>query len=67
MRKLVTKSFILSTDLYIAVIWTLWNVYQIHFESSEVCWRRTEQISWTDRVRSAETLQRSQGGEEYPT
>jgi hypothetical protein len=39
---------------------------QKYLESSEMCcWRRMEEISWTDRVRNEEVLH-SHGGEECP-
>ena len=51
--------------------WTRQKVDQKYLESFEMwCWRIMEKISWTDRVRNEEVLQRvkeSQGGEEYPT
>jgi hypothetical protein len=32
--------------------WTLGKVDQIYLESFEMCWRRTEKISWTDCIRN---------------
>ena len=48
--------------------WTHRAVDQKHLEAFETrCWRRMEQISWTDHVRNEELLLKSQGAEEYPT
>jgi len=44
--------------LYGAETWMLRAVDQKHLESSEMCWRRTEKISWTDHVRNEEVLLR---------
>jgi hypothetical protein len=45
--------------LYGAETWTLRTVDQKYLESFEVwCWRRMENISWTDRVRNEEVLRR---------
>jgi hypothetical protein len=38
--------------LYGAETWTLRKVNQKYLESFEMCWRRMEKISWTDRVRN---------------
>jgi hypothetical protein len=38
---------------------TFWKVNQKYFVSFEVwCWRRMEKISWADRARNEEVLQR---------
>ena len=37
---------------------TLRKVDQKYLVSSEMCWRRMENISWNDRVRNGEVLQR---------
>ena len=50
--------YILSMALYGAETWMLRAVDQKHLESSEMCWRRTEKISWTDHVRNEEVLLR---------
>ena len=44
-------------------------VYKISaLENFEMwCWRRMENISWTEHVRNEEVLLKSQGAEEYPT
>jgi hypothetical protein len=42
-----------------AEIWTLRKVDQKYPESFEICcWRRMEEISWTNRVRNKEGLRR---------
>jgi len=42
-----------------AETWTLRKVDQKYLESFETwCWRRMEKISWTDRVKNEEVLQR---------
>jgi hypothetical protein len=53
------KGYIRSTDYCDAVNWALCKVGQKYLDSSEMwCWRRTEKISWTDRVRN-EVVQRA--------
>ena len=53
LRKKLVKCYIWSTALYGAEIWTLRKVDQKYLESFEMCcWRRMENISWTDRVRN---------------
>jgi hypothetical protein len=48
-----------SIALYGAETWTLRKVDQKSLESFEMwSWRRMEKISWTDRVRNEEVLQR---------
>ena len=37
--------------------WSLRKVEQNYRESFQMCWRRMEKISWTDRVRNEEVLQ----------
>ena len=45
--------------MYGAESWTLRKLYKKYLENFEMwCWRRTEQISWIDRVRTEEVLQR---------
>jgi len=45
--------------LYGAGNWSLRIVDRKYLESFEMwCWRRTEKINWTDRVRNKEVLQR---------
>ena len=58
LRKKLVKCYILSMALYGAETWMLRAVDQKHLESSEMCWRRTEKISWTDHVRNEEVLLR---------
>ena len=42
-----------------AETWTLRKADQKYLESSEIwCWRRMEKISWTDREKNEEMLQR---------
>ena len=49
----------LEPALYGAETWTLRKVDQIYLESFEIwCWRRMEEIIWTDRVRHEEVLNR---------
>jgi len=62
------KCYIWSIALYGAETWTIRVVDQKHLDSSEMwCWRRMENIIWTDHVRNEEVLLKSQGAEEYPT
>jgi hypothetical protein len=57
-KKLVT-CYIWSIALHGAETWTLRKVDQKNVEMSEMwCWRRMENISWTDRVRNEEVLHR---------
>jgi hypothetical protein len=45
--------------LYGAETWTLLNLDQKYLENFEMwCWRRTEKISWTDRVNDEAVLHR---------
>jgi hypothetical protein len=53
LRKKLVKCYIWSVALYGAVTWTLWKVDQKYLENFEMlCWRRMENISWTNRVRN---------------
>ena len=53
------KWYIWSIALYGAETWTLRVIDQKHLESFEMwCLRRMENISWTDRVRNEEILQK---------
>jgi hypothetical protein len=46
-----------SIALYGAETWTLRAVDHKHLESFEMwCWRRMEEIGWTDHVRNEELL-----------
>jgi hypothetical protein len=56
LRKKLVKCYIWSIALYGADTWTLRAVVQKHLESFEMCWRRMENISWTDHVRNEEVL-----------
>jgi hypothetical protein len=59
LRKKLVKCYIWSIALYGAETWTLRKVDQTYLESFDMwCWRRMEKISWTDRVRNEEVLQR---------
>jgi hypothetical protein len=67
LRKKPVQCYIWSIAVYGAETWTLRAVDQIHLESSEMwCWRRMENISWTEHVRNEEILL-SQRAEKYPT
>ena len=58
-RKKLVKCYIWSIALYGAETWALRAVEQKQLESSEMwCWRRMENISWTDHVRNEEVLLR---------
>ena len=49
--------------MYGAEDWTLGKVEQKYLESFEMWrWRRVEEISWTDRVKSEEELHRVKEG-----
>jgi hypothetical protein len=59
LRKKLVKCYIWSIALYGVETWMLWAVDQKHLESFEMwCWRRTEKIRWTDRVKNEEVLLR---------
>jgi hypothetical protein len=59
LRKKLVKCYIWSIALYGAETWTLRKIDQKYLESFEMwCWRRMENISWTDRVGNEEVLQR---------
>jgi hypothetical protein len=59
LRKKLVKCYIWSIALYGAETLTLRAVDQKHLESFEMwCWRRMENISWTDHVRNEEVLLR---------
>jgi hypothetical protein len=58
-RKKLEKCFVWSIAFYDTETWTLQEVDQKHVESFEMwCWRRMENISWTDHVRNEEVLLR---------
>jgi hypothetical protein len=58
MKKLVA-CYIWSIGFYGAETWTLREVDQKYVKSFEMwCWRRMEKISWIDRVKNEEVLQR---------
>jgi hypothetical protein len=57
------KCCVWSIALCGAETWTLRKVGQKHLESFEIWgWRRTEKISWTDRLRNEEVLHRVEEG-----
>jgi len=57
LRKKQVKCYIWSIALYGAGTWTLRGVDQKHLESFEMwCWRRMENICWTDHVRNENAL-----------
>ena len=61
LRKKLVKCYSWSTALYGAETWTLQKKYQKYLQTLEMwCWRRMENISWTDRVRN-EVLQKVKG------
>jgi hypothetical protein len=57
LRKKLVKCNVWDIALYGAETWTLLAVDQKHLESVEMwCWRRMENISWTDHVRNEGVL-----------
>jgi hypothetical protein len=53
------KCYVWSIALYGSETWTLRAVDQKHLESFEMwCWRRMENISWTDHMRKEDVLLR---------
>ena len=59
LSKKLVKCYVWSIALYGAETWTLRAVHQRHLESFEMlCWRRMEEISWTDHVRNKDVLLR---------
>jgi len=59
LRKKPVKCYIWSIALHGAETWTLRAVDQKHLGSFEMwCWRRMENISWTNHVRNEEVLLR---------
>ena len=59
LRKKLIKCYIWSMALYGADTWALRAADQKYLESFEMwCWRRMENISWTDHMRSEEVLLR---------
>jgi hypothetical protein len=58
-RKKLVKCYIWSIALHGAETWTLWAVDQKQLENFEMwCWRRMENISWTDHLRNEAVLLR---------
>jgi hypothetical protein len=58
-RRKLAKFYNWSAALYGAETWTLRKVDQKYLENFEMrCWRRMEKISWSDRVRNEEVLQK---------
>jgi hypothetical protein len=59
LRTKLLKCYIWNIGLYGAETWTLRAVDQKHLESFEMwCWRRMENISWTDHVKNEGVLLR---------
>jgi hypothetical protein len=59
LRNKLVKCYIWSIALCGAETWTLGKVDRKYLESFEMWrWRRMEKLSWTDRVRNEEVLQR---------
>jgi hypothetical protein len=57
LRKELVICYIWCLALYGAETWTLRAVDQKHLESIKMwCWRRMEQVSWTNHVRNEEAL-----------
>jgi hypothetical protein len=55
----LVKFYVWSTDFYSDETCTLRKVDRKYLESFEMwCWRRMENIIWTDRVRTKKVLQR---------
>jgi hypothetical protein len=53
------KHHIWNIALYGSVAWTLRQTDRNYLGSSEMCcWRKIEKITWIDRVRNEEVLQR---------
>jgi len=58
-RKKLVKCYIWRIALYGAETWMLRAVDQKHLESTEMwCWRRMEEIIWTDHVKNEEVFLR---------
>ena len=67
LRKKLVKCYIWSMAFYGAETWTLRTADQKYLESIEMwCWRRMENISWTDYVRIVEVLQRVKQERKFP-
>jgi hypothetical protein len=64
LRKKLLKCYIWSIALYGAETWNLQKLDQKYLESFEMCWRRIEKISWTDRINN-EAVLHSKGGKEH--
>ena len=59
LRKKLVKSYVWSIALYGAETWTHRKREKKYLESFEMwCWRRIENIKWSDRVTSVEVLRR---------
>ena len=59
LRKKLIKCYIWSMALYGVETWTIRAADQKYLESFEMwCWRRMENISWTDLLRNGGVLQR---------
>jgi hypothetical protein len=58
----------LEHSIYGAETWTLRQIDHKYLESFEMwCWRRMEEINWTDCVENEEVLQNVQGRMEHPS
>jgi len=55
LRNRLVKCYIWSVDLFGVETYTLRN---IDLKCFEICWRRVEKISWTDRLRNEELVRR---------
>ena len=61
LRKKLVKCYIWSMAYYSAQTWTLRAADKKYLESFEMwCWRRMEQISWTDHVKMKKCCHKSQ-------
>jgi hypothetical protein len=59
LRKKLVKCYVWSTASYGAETWMLQAVDQKHLKNLGInCWRRMENINWTDHVRNEEVLLR---------
>jgi hypothetical protein len=63
LRKKLVKCYTWSITLYGAETWTHWAVYQKQLESLEMwCWRRMEEITWTNHARKEVLLRVKEQG-----
>ena len=67
LKKKLPNCEICSIASYGAETWKLRKVDHKYIDSFEVlCWRKMENISWTDHVRNEEMSLKIKGGEKYP-